>query len=310
MVKLFSGYCQEDLQSAYKQGLENGKFEVESKSMDLRQHHYDMGYNQALQDMAYDEFQKEALVEPNKETQEAMQEVLDSDKCKGIWVKNNDQSFIVECTDCKETHVKTTILSSTYKKHIGKTFSVNKDILNKYYNKKENPKYNLIGISGLAGSGKDELGKVLLEKLGTGWNRAAFADVPKRMLNTMGVSTDDDNKNGDGEYYGINVRKMMQTLGTEWGRGLDEDIWIKALKKHNPEGNYVITDVRMENEADFVRDNGGFIIHVKGRGGIEGNHESEQGIEFKKGDIFIFNNSDLHNLESQVSEVVINLVKD
>lgn len=169
--------------------------------------------------------------------------------------------------------------------------------------------YKLVGISGLARSGKDVAGEIILENLGEGWDRGAFADIPKEMLFVMGVDTKCANKDGEDEYYQYSIRHLMQSLGTDWGRNIDNDIWIKAFKKRNPTGNFVITDVRMENEADFVRDNGGVIIHVKGRGGIKGNHQSEAGIEIKRGDLLVFNDSDLVNFEKEISNICKTLVK-
>lgn len=170
--------------------------------------------------------------------------------------------------------------------------------------------YTLIGIHGLARSGKDEVGRILLSSMGGDWDGGAFANVPKRMLNLMGVDTSDEAKDKDDFYYNISARKMMQTLGTDWGRGLDEDIWIKAFTKANPKGKYVITDVRMENEANFIRDNGGIIIHVKGRGGIDTTHPSEAGIEVQDMDIVIENVGTLEELrEGVVNELVPTLKK-
>lgn len=174
-----------------------------------------------------------------------------------------------------------------------------------YRSKSPASHYTLIGIHGLARSGKDEVGCILLSSMGGDWDGGAFADVPKRMLNLMGVDTSDEAKDKDDPYYGISVRKMMQTLGTDWGRGLSEDIWIKAFTKANPKGKYVITDVRMENEAKFIRDNGGIVIHVKGRGGIDTTHSSEAGIEVQDMDIVIENTGTLEELrEGIVNELV------
>lgn len=178
-----------------------------------------------------------------------------------------------------------------------------------YRSKSPASHYTLIGIHGLARSGKDEVGRILLSNMGEDWDRGAFADVPKRMLNLMGVDTSDEAKDKDDPYYGVSVRKMMQTLGTDWGRSLDEDIWIKAFAKLYPKGKYVITDVRMENEAKFIRDNGGIVIHVKGRGGIETTHSSEAGIEVKDLDLVISNTGTLEELREGVISRVIPTLK-
>ena len=61
----------------------------------------------------------------------------------------------------------------------------------------------------------------------------------------------------------------------------------------------------MENEAKFIRDNGGIIVHVKGRGGIDTTHSSEAGIEVKGLDVVVENTGTLEELrEGIVNELV------
>ena len=62
----------------------------------------------------------------------------------------------------------------------------------------------------------------------------------------------------------------------------------------------IVPDVRFENEAELVREHG-VLIHLVGRGGIEGNHASENPIEFKPGDIVIDNSRDLAWLHGQIN---------
>lgn len=73
----------------------------------------------------------------------------------------------------------------------------------------------------------------------------------------------------------------------------------------------IVPDVRFENEAELVREHG-VLIHLVGRGGIEGNHVSENAIEFKPGDIVIDNSHDLAWLHGQVdgNAVLDNFVGD
>src|SRR5690606_24735571 len=100
--------------------------------------------------------------------------------------------------------------------------------------------------------------------------------------------------------FGASPRKMMQTLGTDWGRQMiGEDIWVKAFARINAGKQVVVPDVRFENEADIVRANG-ILIHLVGRGGIEGDHVSENKLPFKEGDIVIDNSRDLAWLYAQV----------
>ncbi len=161
-------------------------------------------------------------------------------------------------------------------------------------------KMHLIGIAGPARAGKDTLASYMLDNLGSDWSRSSFADPIKSMLKAIGVDCSDDKKAVVSDDYGVTPRHMMQTLGTEWGRNLiDGDIWVKAFARLNAGKCVIVPDVRFENEADLVREHG-VLIHLVGRGGIEGNHVSENAIAFKPGDIVIDNSRDLDWLHDQV----------
>jgi membrane glycosyltransferase len=101
----------------------------------------------------------------------------------------------------------------------------------------------------------------------------------------------------------------MQTLGTEWGRELiDPDIWVKAFNFRYWGHNCIITDVRFNNEAEYVRETG-LIVHVKGRGGIPGSHKSEDGIEEAPGDVVIWNNQSERILQQRIEDLARKLVE-
>ena len=161
-------------------------------------------------------------------------------------------------------------------------------------------KMRLIGIAGQARSGKDTLASYLLNNLSNDWTRSSFADPIKNMLNVIGVDCSDDAKAVIDECFGVTPRHMMQTLGTEWGRNLiDNDIWVKAFARLNAGMCVIVPDVRFENEAELIRQHG-VLIHLTGRGGIAGNHVSENPVGFKEGDIVIDNSRDLAWLYAQV----------
>lgn len=161
-------------------------------------------------------------------------------------------------------------------------------------------KMRLIGIHGPARAGKDTLCSYMLDNLDGIWLRSSFADPLKEMLRAIGVDCSDDAKAVVSDDYGVTPRHMMQTLGTEWGRNLiDGDIWVKAFARLNAGKCVIVPDVRFENEAALVREHG-VLIHLVGRGGIEGNHVSENAIAFKPGDIVIDNSRDMAWLMSQV----------
>lgn len=158
----------------------------------------------------------------------------------------------------------------------------------------------LIGIAGPARAGKDTLCSYMLDNLDGIWLRSSFADPLKEMLRAIGVDCSDDTKAVVSDDYGVTPRHMMQTLGTEWGRQtIDNDIWVKAFARLNAGKCVIVPDVRFENEAELVREHG-VLIHLVGRGGIEGDHVSENAIEFKPGDIVIDNSRDLAWLHGQV----------
>ena len=158
----------------------------------------------------------------------------------------------------------------------------------------------IIGIAGLARSGKDTLADYLLDNLGDVWRRSSFANPMKQMLGAIGVDCSDSNKDNIDPTFGVPVRHMMQTLGTEWGREMIHgNIWVEAFARLNA-GKYVIVpDVRFENEAELVREYG-VLICIEGRGGIEGGHISERKLQYDDRDIYIDNSRDLDWMISQI----------
>lgn len=52
---------------------------------------------------------------------------------------------------------------------------------------------------------------------------------------------------------GVADKRLLQLLGTEWGRAIDKDIWVKVVKNitdKDPDKNFFIDDARFENEFD------------------------------------------------------------
>ena len=65
----------------------------------------------------------------------------------------------------------------------------------------------------------------------------------------------------------------------------------------------IITDIRFENEAEFIRSHNGTIWHVQRDNAAKViNHSSEKGIEIKRGDTIIYNNGSLMDLELLVEK--------
>lgn len=166
----------------------------------------------------------------------------------------------------------------------------------------------VIGIAGPAGVGKDTAADYLVGQLPQ-YRKVAFADPLKEMLRT-GLSLDaaqlyGSDKETIDHRYECSPRHIMQTLGTEWGRQLiHPDIWVRALAARIGAESVVISDVRFQNEADFVRERG-ILIHLTGRGGIGQCHQSELGLDAMPGDITIANDGDLKKLYGALYEAII-----
>ena len=67
------------------------------------------------------------------------------------------------------------------------------------------------------------------------------------------------------DLFNLTPRKMMQTLGTEWGRTLHPNIWIKLMEhriKRNKDTVILIDDCRFENEYQMLKEQGAFFIRI------------------------------------------------
>lgn len=158
-----------------------------------------------------------------------------------------------------------------------------------------------IGFTGQARSGKTTATTHLLSQMPDRWITAAFADPIKAMLATMGVSCADEFKEIVHPIYGQTPRYMMQTLGTQWGRNMiGNDTWVKAFAHKYDGQSIIVSDVRYENEAQMVRDNG-ILIHVRNRGGIASDHDSEQLLAIHASDFVIDNSGELLDLYGALS---------
>lgn len=171
----------------------------------------------------------------------------------------------------------------------------------------------LIGIAGQARSGKDEAGMRLQKRLSsTKWKLTSFAKPIKQMLNAIGIACTDGSKTDVVPWLGVSERSLMQKLGTEWGRSVDPDFWVKRFAATHAGKKRIVTDVRFENEADYVRKHG-VLIHLTGRGGLEGEeaaHVSENRLSFKLGDLVLDNSRDLDWLQAQIDSLDLTRVLD
>ena len=144
----------------------------------------------------------------------------------------------------------------------------------------------VVGICGLIGSGKGTVGDMLVEQ---GFVKVSFADKLKdgvaeifgwdRQL--LEGDTDESRqwREERDEFWSaetnkhITPRLVLQMFGTDCMRnGFYDGVWVSLLKKtilDSPEQNYVIPDVRFENEIDMIRGIGGQVWEVRRNGDPE-----------------------------------------
>lgn len=139
----------------------------------------------------------------------------------------------------------------------------------------------VIALTGVAGSGKSTVAGMLADY---GYTLVKFAGPLKAMLREVGLTVSEIEGNRKelpiDFLCGKSPRQAMQTLGYEWGRKcIGEDFWVNAWRLAvNGLPLVVVDDCRFPNEAHAVRQLGGVIWALEGRGGIAGSHESENGI--------------------------------
>ena len=170
----------------------------------------------------------------------------------------------------------------------------------------------LIGVTGKARAGKDTIGLYL--SVEHRFRRESFAAPLKHGIQIM-FGLGDEHVNGEFKedvipWLGRSPRYLMQTLGTEWGREIvDQDVWLKIAQQkwiacQEADVDMVVTDVRFENEAAWIREEGD-LIHVMRRKTqqVEA-HSSEAGCVKVPGDFVILNDRSIEDLEARVWRVL------
>jgi hypothetical protein len=168
----------------------------------------------------------------------------------------------------------------------------------------------LIGITGLARSGKDTLAAHLVQA--HGYSQYKMAGPLKQLLaDRFGLSMDEvdsgDWRDKPNEQFGhksnqcgnhFSLRSWMQWLGTEASRHVHgEDCWLNVMERHwhmELGAGMVVSDVRFDNEAQRVRTLGGVVICVTrpGIARVEA-HVSEKGVSKYLIDHNVRNDSDI-----------------
>ena len=196
---------------------------------------------------------------------------------------------------------------------------------------------NILGIAGQAGSGKDTVANLLVDNFPSKIVVIALADPLKRIVRTV-FGFEHEQLWGPTERRaersslfpdGPTAREALQLLGTEWGRRLYPDIWVRLAMqaawsvlsgrgRHSPHTGIdsagvlytppelvVIPDVRFDNELTAIQEVGGevWLVWRPGivapAGGLVG-HASEVGFSFDQVNAVLDNTGTLEDLEAQV----------
>lgn len=118
-------------------------------------------------------------------------------------------------------------------------------------------------------------------------------------------------------------RKLLQWLGTDWGRSIDENLWVNVFRnevrharEHLPQGGYILNDdTRFNNEAETIKELGGYIVEVvaspetraKRIELIQSGHASEKGIDPSFVDYRIMNNGSIEDLRELVKHTLASI---
>jgi len=186
----------------------------------------------------------------------------------------------------------------------------------------------VVGLTGFAGAGKSTVAEYLVKE--HGFTRLSFAAPLKKMLRTLDpwikhdetpysnrLSSIWDTYGGDEQRikdsgYGTEYRRLLQVLGTDCIRAVDEDFWVKAaLAQITDNGKYVFDDCRFPNEAFVISTINPLGLWNVTRPGYEpvNGHASEQHAGNMGERLWLHNGLDIEGLHDQI-DAALTVVAD
>jgi hypothetical protein len=110
-------------------------------------------------------------------------------------------------------------------------------------------------------------------------------------------------------------REFLQMIGT-WARDKDPDTWVNIIDIENKEENIFVSDVRFNNEFDFLKKNEFIMIRIIGSLNMETfgtgdiNHLSEKELIYKpleEWDYVIKNNKSLDIFYQELDKIIYHI---
>jgi hypothetical protein len=181
-------------------------------------------------------------------------------------------------------------------------------------------KPTIFACIGNQGAGKDEICNYLRDKYS--FAKVGFSDPIYALLEEMNPAVYVRSANKYFPYnslvanHGLDwakrlypeIRRWLQIIGTEYGRDVfGPDCWVRALDARIKDLPFVaVRDVRFENEIDYIRSRGGFIVWVQSNRAPERDtsHTSEKLVFADHADYTVQNNGTLVELYRQLDVIL------
>lgn len=175
----------------------------------------------------------------------------------------------------------------------------------------------LIGLHGRARTGKDTAARYLAAQFAL--YSYAFADPIKaaitQLFSLSHAHIEGNLKEALLPGVGKSPRQLMQLLGTEWGREqVHPELWLLlaaqniAYQQEVDQSHYngvVIRDVRFENEAAWIRSQGGHVVHIlRPNAEVVAAHSSESGIAIHDNDFLVHNEGTVEQFHRQLDRMM------
>lgn len=173
----------------------------------------------------------------------------------------------------------------------------------------------LLGIHGKARSGKTTSADYLNSKgiYCTSFAKRVYMAV-QTLFNLQPSELTDEHKTIKHPIWDLTLREMLILVGHDMARMCyRQDIWIKHVELEleaaikNGIEVFVITDVRYDDEVEWLRSHNGILVHLQRDVGEYSDHITEKGIKSIPGDHIITNQNSIFDLYTEWDRYLLSL---